>query len=58
MEDLIVQNFPGFGGQLIYKAASNSPDGRPFDLYLRATCDLFRNELGHPAASNVITILL
>jgi hypothetical protein len=53
--DFIVQNFPGFGGQSIYKATSNSPEGRPFDLYLRATHDLFRNELGHPATSNVIT---
>lgn len=52
--DLIVQNYPGFGGQSIYKATSNSPEGRPFDLYLRATHDLFRNELGHPATSNAI----
>jgi hypothetical protein len=52
--DLIVQNHPGFGRQSIYKAISNSPEGRPFDLYLRATHDLFRNELGHPATSNLI----
>jgi hypothetical protein len=52
--DLIVQNYPGFGRQSIYKATSNSPEGRPFDLYLRATHDLFRNELGHPATSNLI----
>jgi hypothetical protein len=52
--DLIVQSYPGFGGQSIYKATSNSPEGRPFDLYLRATHDLFRNELGHPATSNAI----
>jgi hypothetical protein len=53
--DLIVQNYPGFGvGQSIYKATSGSPEGRPFDLCLRATHDLFRNELGHPVTSNVI----
>jgi hypothetical protein len=49
-----VQSYPGFGSQSIYKATSNSPEGRPFDLYLRATHDLFRNELGHPATSNAI----
>ena len=52
--DLIVQNYPGFGRQSLYKATSNSPEGRPFDLSLRATHDLFRNELGHPATSNLI----
>jgi len=52
--DLIVQNYPGVGSPTIYKATSNSPEGRPLDLYLRATHDLFRNELGHPATSNVI----
>jgi hypothetical protein len=46
--DLIVQN------STIYMATSNSPEGRPLDLYLRATHDLFRNELGHPATSNII----
>lgn len=56
--DLIVQNYPGFGVQSIYKATSNSPEGRPFDLYLRATHDLFRNELGHPATSNVVAYIL
>jgi hypothetical protein len=51
-----VQNYPGLGGQSTYKAATNSPEGRPFDLYLRATHDLFRNELGHPATSKVISL--
>ena len=55
--DLIVQNFPGFGGQSIYRATSNSPEGRPFDLYLRATHDVFRNELGHQITSHVISVL-
>ena len=55
--DLIVQNYPGgFGGQTIYRATSNSPEGRPFDLYLRATHDLFRNEFGHPITSNIVTM--
>ena len=54
--DLIVQNFPGFGGQSIYRATSNSPEGRPFDLYLRATHDVFRNELGHPITSHIISV--
>lgn len=52
--DLIVQNYPGFGSPTIYKATSNSPEGRPLDLYLRATHDLFRNELGHPATSDIL----
>lgn len=52
--DLIVQSYPGFGSPTVYMATSNSPEGRPLDLYLRATHDLFRNELGHPATSNII----
>jgi hypothetical protein len=52
--DLIVQNYSGFGSPTIYMATSNSPEGRPLDLYLRATHDLFRNELGHPATSDII----
>lgn len=55
--DVIVQNYPGFGGSFVYKATSNSPEGRPFDLYLRASHDLFRNELGHPATSEIIAFL-
>lgn len=50
--DLIVQNY--FGNPTVYKATSNSPEGRPLDLCLRATCALFRDELGHPATSTVI----
>jgi hypothetical protein len=41
----------------VYRATSNNPEGRPFDLYLRASHDLFRNELGHPATSQVIAFL-
>lgn len=52
--EFIVQSYPGFGKPTIYMATSNSPEGRPLDLYLRATHDLFRNELGHPATSNII----
>lgn len=54
--DLIIQQYPGFGGQAVYRATSNSPEGRPFDLYLRVTHDLFRNELGHPSTSHMITV--
>jgi hypothetical protein len=52
--DLISQSFPGLGSPTIYKATSNSPEGRPMDLFLRATHDLFRNEVGHPATSSII----
>lgn len=54
--DLISQSYPT-GGQSIYRATSNSPEGRPFDLYLRATHDIFRNELGHPATSQIIAFV-
>jgi hypothetical protein len=54
--DVIVQSHPGFGGQSIYRATSNSPEGRPFDLYLRATHDLFRNELGQPVTSYLVAL--
>ena len=53
--DLIVHSYPGFGGQHVYMATSNSPEGRPFDLALRATHDLFRDEVGHPATSAIIS---
>jgi uncharacterized membrane protein len=51
--DLIVH--PGFGGG-VYRALSNNPEGRPFDLFLRATHDLFRSEMGHSSTSQVIVI--
>lgn len=54
--DLIAQTYPT-GGQSIYRATSNSPEGRPFDLYLRATHDIFRNELGHPATSQIVAFV-
>lgn len=55
--DLIVVNrsFIYGGGQAIYKATSNSPEGRPFDMFLRATHDLFRNELGHSSTSKLLS---
>lgn len=52
--DMIIQSSPGLGTSTIYKATSNSPEGRPLDLFLRATHDLFRNEVGHPATSNIV----
>jgi hypothetical protein len=51
--DLIVH--PGFGGG-VYRASSNNPEGRPFDLCLRATHDLFRCEMGHSSTSQVIVV--
>lgn len=51
--DLIVH--PGFGGG-VYQASSNNPEGRPFDLCLRATHDLFRSEMGHSSTSQVIVV--
>lgn len=41
-----------------YKANSNSPEGRPFDLYLRVAHDLFRNELGHVSTSGVVMMCI
>jgi hypothetical protein len=56
--DLIAESTsPNFGKVVVYKAMSNNPEGRPFDLYLRAAHDLFRNEMGHPASSQLIAFL-
>lgn len=52
--DLIVYSYPGFR-QSVYMATTNSPEGRPFDLFLRATHDLFRHELGHQSTSGIIS---
>lgn len=52
--DLIVH--PGFGGGAVYRANTNNPEGRPFDLCLRATHDVFSSELGHASTSRVIAI--
>lgn len=53
--DIIVVNGSfWFPRQVFYKATSNSPEGRPFDIFLRATHDMFRNELGHPATSRIL----
>ncbi|KAL3914919.1 MAG: hypothetical protein SGILL_005888, partial [Bacillariaceae sp.] len=56
--DLIAEaTSPTIGSIVVYQATSNNPEGRPFDLYLRASHDLFRNELGHPASSQVVAFL-
>jgi len=52
--DYIVYSYPGFPPS-IYMATSNSPEGRPFDLSLRVTHDLFRQDLGHVSTSMVIS---
>eukprot|EP00546_Thalassionema_frauenfeldii_P022209 CAMPEP_0178906160 /NCGR_PEP_ID=MMETSP0786-20121207/6673_1 /TAXON_ID=186022 /ORGANISM="Thalassionema frauenfeldii, Strain CCMP 1798" /LENGTH=362 /DNA_ID=CAMNT_0020577841 /DNA_START=692 /DNA_END=1780 /DNA_ORIENTATION=+ len=52
--DLIVHSYSGFR-QSVYMATTNSPEGRPFDLFLRATHDLFQQELGHPSTSRIIS---
>jgi hypothetical protein len=56
--DLISQSFPGIGTQTIYMATTNQPEGKPYDLGLRAAHDMFRNELGHPANSGLIKFLV
>jgi len=50
--DLIVEH--SFRTRTIYKATSNSPEGKPLDISLRATHLLFSDELGHPSTSTVI----
>lgn len=55
--DLIYENASPSFGKAVYRATSNNPEGRPSDMYLRATHYLFRNELGHPAASHIIAFL-
>eukprot|EP00547_Thalassionema_nitzschioides_P003992 CAMPEP_0194204038 /NCGR_PEP_ID=MMETSP0156-20130528/3660_1 /TAXON_ID=33649 /ORGANISM="Thalassionema nitzschioides, Strain L26-B" /LENGTH=320 /DNA_ID=CAMNT_0038929941 /DNA_START=864 /DNA_END=1826 /DNA_ORIENTATION=+ len=52
--DLIVHSYSGFR-QSVYMATTNSPEGRPFDLFLRATHDLFQQEFGHPSTSRIIS---
>ena len=41
----------------VYEAMSNSPEGPPFDPFLRAAHDVFRDELGHPYTSHVLACL-
>ncbi len=41
----------------VYEAISNSPEGPPFDPFLRAAHDVFRDELGHPHTSHVLACL-
>jgi hypothetical protein len=53
--DIVAVNRPfSFPRQVFYKATSNAPEGKPFDVYLRATHDMFRNELGHPSTSKLL----
>jgi hypothetical protein len=52
--DKILFSVPGFK-QSVYMANTNSPEGQPFHFYLRATHDLFRDELGHSSTSQIIT---
>lgn len=54
--DLITFHHPGFPGPSVYRATSNSPEGRPFDFYLLAAHDFFQHELGHPATSYLIRL--
>ena len=39
----------------IYEAMSNSPEGPPFDIYLRAAHDLYSEELGHRSTSSLLS---
>jgi hypothetical protein len=41
----------------VYEAVSNSPEGPPFDPFLRAAHDIFGDELGHPSSSNLMPCL-
>lgn len=39
----------------VYEAISNSPEGPPFDPFLRAAHDFFSDELGHPMTSYMMS---
>eukprot|EP00804_Cyclotella_cryptica_P003419 CCRYP_018570-RA/>CCRYP_018570-RA protein AED:0.29 eAED:0.29 QI:0/-1/0/1/-1/1/1/0/838 len=39
----------------VYEAMSNSPEGPPFDTYLRAAHDLYNDELGHRSNSTLLS---
>lgn len=41
----------------VYEAVSNSPEGPPFDPFLRAAHEVFGDELGHPSSSNMMPCL-
>ena len=45
------------GTRVVYRAQSNSPEGKPTDFFLRAAHDAFRNEVGHTASSHLIAFL-
>jgi hypothetical protein len=56
--DLVAETAsPNFGKTVVYRSISNNPEGRPSDSYSRASHHMFRNELGHPASSQVIAFL-
>jgi hypothetical protein len=42
-------------GDCVYEAKSNSPEGPPFDPFLRAAHDLFSDELGQPMTSYIMS---
>jgi len=52
--DIIAQQTTSLRGQTYYKAMTNSPEGRPLDLYLRASHDFFMDEMGSPVRSEMI----
>lgn len=51
---VVVYNYLGFLGPNIYVATLNAPEGRPSDLFMEASYDFFRYELGHPSNSRVV----
>eukprot|EP00978_Attheya_sp_CCMP212_P021521 scaffold62912_cov59-Attheya_sp.AAC.1 len=58
--DLIVlldpRDVAGGTNNTIYEAETNSPEGRPFDPYLRASNDSLRHEVGPPSTSVVLAV--
>jgi hypothetical protein len=58
--DLIVlldpRDVAGGTNNTIYEAETNSPEGRPFDPYLRASHDWLRHEVGPPSTSVVLAV--
>jgi hypothetical protein len=43
--------------ECVYEAISNSPEGPPFDPFLRTAHDLFSDELGQPMTSYMMSCL-
>lgn len=48
--------YPDAAGAM-YRATSNSPEGRPYDREFRGMNERFRSELGHPATSELLCTL-